>query len=328
MQLDEKNFPSEVLAVTLFAFSLLNISAQRFLEWLPEFIPTEMGIAFLTLAIPYTIKYILSEQENLARLISQSIDATGEFSEQLKPNRMDWIQFILLGFAIAILGLITVQPKVFGLPWTIPLLNILFQIWLFIFLLGFGIVVCLYLFNLNSIIKIDKIFICDGSHRKIFAWPVSEVRLLYSSYLRLVILAVFLYVGGIVSLWLTPAAAFLALQTNIGRLWVAPPALVILVYFLIFSLKIRSFLPRWKLNAINKINTILEKESAKYFEEPSNQKTEHIDRLLSWRRLIQSEDIKVFEWKQILTIVGIILAPTIRVLFFPVIKEAIRGLVS
>lgn len=328
MKMDKKNFLSTVLAGALLILSLLNIFAQRSQQWLQDFIPTEIGITLLTLAIPYTIEYILSEQKNLAKLISQSIDATGEFSEQLRPNWKDWIQFILFGFTIAILGLITTQSNVFGVPWTVPLLKIIFRIWLFIFLLGYGIVISLYLFNLNSIIMIDRIFICDGSHRKIFTWPVSEVKLLYSSYLRLVVLATFLYLGGIVSLWLIPGGAFLALQTNIGRFWVAPPALLILVYFLIFSLKIRLFLPKWKLNAINQINTILEKESTKYFEEPSNQIGEHIDRLLNWRRLIQSEDITVFNWKQILAIVGIILAPTIRILFFPVVKEVIRELVN
>jgi len=168
MQLDERGFPFAVLAAPLFIFSLLNIYLQKLLQWLPEFVPTEIGITLLTLALPYVIRYMLLEQGKVAGLISQSLNIEEGIIRQLVPSRNDWIKLILLGSTIALLGLITVQPNIFGLPWTISFLNILFQIWLFIFLFGYGIVIGLYLFSLNSIIKIDKNFACDCSKGKIF----------------------------------------------------------------------------------------------------------------------------------------------------------------
>ena len=328
MQLDEKHFPSSVFAVSLLVISLFNICAQYLFQWIPEFFPTEVGIASLTLALPYVIKYILLEQEKLAKPILKSINIEEDFLKWLKPTQKDWIKCIFLGFLIAFLGLITVQQDIFGLPWTIFLLKILFQIWLFIFLLGYGIVIGLYFFSLKSVIKIDKIFNCDDSYSTIFCWPIKEVKLIYSSYLRLIIIAAFLYIVAVVSLWLSPVGGFLALHTIIGRIWVMPPAIIILVYFLLFSLKILSFLPRWRSNSIDQINATLKAESVEYFKECSNKSAENINTLLNWRNLIQLEDIKVVDWKQILTVISIILAPTIRVLFSPEVAEIIRELVK
>lgn len=326
MQLDEKSLSPTILAIPLLAFSLLNIFIQYSQEWIQEFACTEIGLLILTFILPFVIHDLLQAQKNIAKLTSQSIYFCHGLLIQLIPSSKDWIKFILFSIIIAVFGLITVQPGVFGLPWEVPLINTLFRIWVVTFLLGYGIVICLYLFNLNSICKLDKVFGVNVNESDIFAWPINEVRSIYITCIRLLKIAVFIYISAIVSLLRAPGVPILALETDIGLLWIVSPAILILTYFLIFNRKIRSFLPRWKLSALNYINIFLKQESCQYFHKHSNHKPENINSLLTWRRNIQTEDIEVYDWKPILAIVGILLGPTITILSPPIpptIKEVI-----
>ncbi len=323
-----------VISTSLLITPVLNFLVQYRSQWLPDFIASEAGIALLTIILPFLVLYSLKSKKNLLFPISKIINLQEEdISLWLNPSRKTWILIFLFGFLIDFLGILTVQPQVFGLPW-IGLAKILFELWIIIFLFGYSIVVGLYIHDLAIILRLKN---CCNEDRNlsfyqnnidIFYWPIEEVRAIYYRYFKSLIIATIIYLTAVLILWVSPAGGFLAVHTNVGRLWVFPPALILIIYFIMFSFGIHSLLPKWKINSQDKLKNIFEKEINDYFVGYSDKAAESIDRLLRWRDLIENKDIKIFNFKLILATIATILAPTARILLFPSIKEAIKIMLS
>lgn len=284
----------------------LNLLIQVSLQWVPSFLTFQLGFSVLTLALPFTLA-------SLSRAIRRDVPSIigrlevapiqENAGDALRPPRTSWI--LAGGLVMLIAG--TFSTEIFGIPWT-GIVRLLFYTWALCFFVGYGIAACLYFFLMLYANSISRIRI----HADVFSWPRAELNSLFAVYMRQFVIGAVLYVGAVVTVWISPGGAWIAQNTGVGRLWVFPPGAMVIMFFLQFNLCFRGVLVRLRQSSEDKLSEIIESRFHAWAEAPADALSQSIDSLLKWRDTIRAEETWPLNYKSILVTIATLLLPTVK----------------
>ena len=307
-----KVFDTHWLIVTavIAALVLFNFAVQFLFQWYSRFLSFEIGLAFLTIIIPYVIKRIrhVSRYELVTPLsifAGLSVEETESWLEgQMRPF-FSGLGTLISAVMVLIAGVISTD--IFGIPWY-GYIRSTFYLWLCIFLLGYGIIAWLYI-GLMVLVNRMRLLEVNAS---IFSWPKSEIHNIYSTYFQLLAIGAALYVVAVISVWVSPGGAWIAKNTEIGRLWVFPPGAMVIVFFLYFHYKVHLLLTQCRDKSDRQLSILLSQAFDEWISKQSEDKERSITNLLQWRKQIRSEKMWLLDIKSVIATVATLLLPTVK----------------
>ncbi|HYR07080.1 MAG TPA: hypothetical protein VEQ60_04915 [Longimicrobium sp.] len=292
---------------------LLNLLLQFRWNWAGDFIAFEVLFALLTVVLPTIAVTLMKWAQQLALPVSNITQQSGAAASLWVAGQLRSLVgregIVLCGMLLLIVG--EVSTVIFWVPWE-GWIGTLFFLWAAIFFFGYGALG--WCFGCLSVLlwRISNLPIqCSP-----FRWPTDHIATIYQTYFRILIIGASLYALAVLSVWLSPGGPAIALETNLGMLWVFLPAACIILFFLIFHFRVHRLLVRCKEISDNELTTLLESEYNNWRHDPTAERENRIKRVLEWRDHIRRAD----EWP--LSLQSVVL--TITTLLLPTLKEVLE----
>jgi hypothetical protein len=295
-------------AMILFIVSV-NLLVQQAWRWDPGFLGFGLLFGFLTIIIPVIaavgVKWMRGLSGPVREVAALSDDSAATWTdEQLGRLLVRWPAFasgvllLLIGLYSTVTYWMPVQDWRGGL----------FLVWAGIFFFGYGLLVWAFGAIIALIWRISNLSI----HCTPFRLPTRMVDVIYTTYFHIMALGALLYGLAVISVWVSPHGAQIALETSVGNLWVFPPAVIIILFFLTFHFRIHRLLVRYKQVSEDELTRLLDAEYREWTLAPESERADRIDKLLAWRDHVRKADEWPSSLKAVLLTVTTLLIPTIK----------------
>lgn len=287
----------------------LNLLVQWVVDWSPSFLTFQLGFAFLTLAIPFVLALLgrAINHELPAQLdkLAPASDSSSERGDARVPVRSLLGGLLPSGFIMLVAGYLSTE--IFGIPWTGGV-RVLFYSWAFCFFVGYGFAAWLYVILMLVAKEVSKIKL----EAQIFSWPRAALQDVFAVYMKTFLIGAVLYVGAVVTVWISPGGAWIAQNTGIGRLWVFPPGAMVVLFFLQFNFSFRAVLVGLRRSSEERLSELAESKFREWCDSPAENSASSVDALLNWRAAIRSEDVWPLNYKSLLATVATLMLPTVK----------------
>jgi hypothetical protein len=134
---------------------------------------------------------------------------------------------------------------------------------------------------------------------------------LNASLLGMFFAGVIMYLGAIISGWLSPFSSYM-LQQFILQYWVFPLAVVVLGFFVLIQYFLHTMMKKAKRIRLNKILLLIRKHYSEWEKSQSANHSAAINDLLSWKEKIEKETDFPFDFFTIASVLVTVLLPTIK----------------
>jgi hypothetical protein len=289
----------------------LCILLQHTWTWSLGFFAFEVIFGLLTVALPAVCIRMYRSAERLAQPVS-------EIAEFESGSAREWIawQMQALGgswrapaFALLAVLVGVYSTDTYWITWS-GLPGVLFHVWIGAFFFGYGLLAYGFVCLVVLVRRISQLSLRTA----VFHWPVEAVREICRICFRVLVLGAALYGSGVISVWLSPDGAEVALKTRVGNLWVFVPAACIIVYYLAFLYPLHRLLRRFKHAAETQLSRLLEDEYGSWTAHRDAATAERISQLLSWREQVRNAEEWPLNFRAIALTITTLLLPTIKVL--------------
>lgn len=297
-----------ILLTIISTFCVFNLVLQWVWgEWSASFLGFELIFLLLTSLLPIVATAFYKWFVELSQEVDKAFVTKGRSWLRQQAERLFNLRLLLVpGCILTIVGVYSTY--VYWVPWT-GWIRALFYAVCMIFFFGYGIFGYVFVALATLMIKIGRLELATG----MFRWPVTHLHRIYDIYFRFLALGSGLYLLAVLAVWVSPGGRSIALQTGLGRLWVFPPALFIIVFFVIFHYVIHVQLRNCKWGADEQLSVKAEDAYNQLCEQWSTERESAVTALLSWREHVRSTS----EWpgsvRLVATTIGTVLLPTITV---------------
>jgi hypothetical protein len=288
---------------------VVNLIVQQAWHWNRGLVRFELFFAVLTIAIPTLTALAIGWVRHLSGAVSHIAafnDDSASFwiDQQLGNLLVRWAP-LASGSLLLIIGVYsTITYWVGWQGW----IEWLFLIWAGIFFFGYGTLIWAFGSLLVLVWRISNLPIACSP----FAWPIYQINAVYRTYFYVLSTGALLYGLAVLSVWISPYGAQVALETYSGMAWVFPPAACLILFFLVVHFRLHVLLLRYKQASDDELTRLLEAEYNAWAGEPGAEREERIDKLLAWRDHVRKEDEWPLGLKTVLLTVTTLLIPTIK----------------
>lgn len=297
------------LCMAMFVFVNFALHLQSIGYVSNEWFLFEIIFGALTVVWPFVAKCVIGVlQKDVPTALSDILQlASGD--DELKTYKKHPLlrTSILLaaGFGFSVIGL--ASAVLFGSPWS-GLQRTLFYVWTLLFFFGYGMLGCLYTASMLLVQRIGQLTVIPS-----LSWPTWAIKGIYWSYFRIFAMGCLLYVAGLVAVWVSPGGAWIARNTYIGQLWVFPPGVMVIAFFVWFNYYTHSLLMAYKSQAENMIALDIRRAFSEWRSlKPSEEAEKRIATLLQWQKEVRSETTWVIDFRAMLATIATLLLPTVK----------------
>ncbi|MBI3912670.1 MAG: hypothetical protein HY327_00525, partial [Chloroflexi bacterium] len=239
--------------VVLFVLTIVNLIAQRLIDWQEYFVLTEIGFSVLALTMPWVAAFLYRKTLSLSPSLGSMIDLPSEDIARWFHTQVDFVFRNIYSYPVSVLfslAAITTMLTL-GIPWAdIP--RIIFIIFWGMFMLATGIVGWIYAGLLFFLYRL-----CDLNLKGApFESLDKEFKNLNGVYLQIFLPGVFLYIGIVTALWAS-GGQWVVLELSLGRLWIFPIAGAVAGFFLASQYLIHRLMARSKEHRLDEIDKLV-----------------------------------------------------------------------
>jgi hypothetical protein len=300
------------LYLILFSFAIttygmVNVAIQAVLNWPTGFLRFEVLFVALTALLPLIGDLFVRWLDALREPVTAAVAETNWLDEQT-GSVFALERLVLAGLAMTGIGMFC--TSLYFAPWCGWVCG-LFYVLCVLFFFGYGAFAYAFIALIVLVSRLGNVTVAAG----VFRWPLEALHTIYRIFFRFTLLASVLYIVAVTSVWISGMGGrSIATETDVGRLWVLPPAIAIITYLLTFHFQVHALIRRCKRQAENQLIEVMEAAYTTWSKDQDPRNESIISSAVAWREHIRGIDEWPTRARWVVVIITTLLIPTLQLL--------------